>query len=90
MAERHRYQVSLFNRDGERPRAFGLFFECGLATVEALARELADFGVVSGQRIIVGPGENGERTVLRREDYAFGVAALVSVHPYRQNLREAA
>ena len=90
MAERHRYQVSLFNRDGERPRSFGLFFECDLPTVEAIARELAEYGVVSGTRIAVGPGPDGERTVLRRDDYAFGVSALITIQPYRQTLREAA
>jgi hypothetical protein len=90
MADRHRYQVSLCNRDSERPRAFGLIFECTLPTVAAVAEELHEFGIVHGTRLTIGPDSDGRRTVMLRTAYAFGVSAVVSIQPYAHDLLEAA
>jgi hypothetical protein len=89
MADRHRYQVSLCNRDSEKPRAFGLIFECALPSVAAVAEELHEFGIVHGMRLTIGPNGDGRRTVMLRTAYAFGVCAVVTVQPYAYDLLEA-
>jgi hypothetical protein len=89
MAERHRYQVSLCNRDSERPRAFGLIFECSLPSVSAVAEELHEFGIVNGMRLTIGPDKAGRRTVMLRTPYAFGVCAVVNIQPYSHDVLEA-
>lgn len=87
MPGKHLYWVTLVtrNRDQEE-RIFRFVFECELATVEALAQEMRDYGVVSGARLRLTNDEEGNRIVREREDFLFGAAMVGSVQPYEHEV----
>jgi hypothetical protein len=87
VSDRHLYWVTLVtrNRDGQ-DRPFRFVFECGLPTVEAVARELCEFGVVSGQRLRLLNDPSGNRVVAGREDYLFGAPMVGTIQPYQHDV----
>lgn len=88
--ESHVYWVHLVSRHGNDSGAFRLVFECDCASIEALAQELAQYGVVSGKRLWTTDDGHGGRTILDRKPFLFGSAGVITIQPYEWSVREKA
>lgn len=77
-----------FGRGAGDRRNFRVVFEGPYADVAALAEELRQYGIANGARLHLADDGAGARLVRRREDFAFGTAAVASIQPYRLEVRE--
>lgn len=87
MAHKHLYWVTLGSqtRDGS-PKLFRFVFACDLPSVAALGEELRAYGIVHGQRLLIGDDGRGNRHVRDREDYVFGAVGVLTIQSYQHEV----
>lgn len=78
------YQIVV---DGN-PKAFAFAFECGFANAADIATELAERGVVAGQRLDLVADGRGGSMIRHRSGCALGVTGLVAIQDYRRPVWE--
>lgn len=78
------YWLQMVSGYGATSKSFVVVFECGLASVEDIQRQLHQQGCVAGSRLETVDDGKGGRLIRKRTGFLLGVAGLVNAQPYHK------
>lgn len=89
MPDRHIYRLQMAAQLGPEGRFYVIDFECRHPHVDDIHNELRQTGAVAGSKLIWRKEDSGDRTIIGRTEFLFGVSGVVTIEPTRLNYHEA-